>query len=130
MLVGLDMRPTFINNFWFEITGHPRREADEVEYASVIYEEDADLNVRKWNEIVEGKSVEFQTRLKRQWYSSEGKLCGQVWVMVTAFPEFHKDGSVKQIMSAAVDISHIKFSEQLQQSRLEEVIEAKRQQEK
>lgn len=125
-----DGRPSYINKSWFDITGHSERSTEDVDIASICYDEDVLLIKTKEEEAIQHKKpVEFQARLKRQWSSSDGIFHGQAWVSIIFVIEFGEDGAVNHIMSTWSEISYSKFSEHVQRMRLEEAIEAKRQSE-
>lgn len=123
---------SYCNQHWITMTGHPPVNAmHEIDFASVIYEEDVPIIMNRWEDTsVRGLPISVEVRLKKLWSSSEGESRGHVWVTIRTLPEFNDDGSVKQIIGALVDISHLKYVESVQQSRMEEAVEAKRQQEK
>lgn len=52
---------------------------------------------------------------------------GPVWVTTSALPELNEDGSVKGIIGTMLDISALKFAEMVQQMKVQEATEAKRQ---
>jgi hypothetical protein len=78
----------------------------------------------------EGRPVKFQIRTKKCYINSAGENCGPAWVQVMGIPELNEEGGIERLISTASDISHLKFAESLQQARLDEAIEARRQQEK
>jgi len=86
--------------------------------------------MKYFNDVLEGKEVKFQIRTKKCYTNSAGENCGPAWVQVTGIPELNEEGGIERLISTASDISHLKFAERLQQARLDEAIEARRQQEK
>ncbi|KAG9606188.1 putative histidine kinase HHK19p, partial [Aureobasidium melanogenum] len=105
---GSSDAPMYTNNSWFDITGHRKTEASDVDILSVCYPDDLPMILEKRKEIMEQKkAVEFRTRLKKTWSSVDGSFQGQAWVSIIGFPEFSED-------------------EHMQRKRLEEAIEAKK----
>lgn len=125
---GSSDEPLYINNSWFDITGHPRVSSPDLDVIkSVCYPDDVSMIQAKREEAVKHKkAVDFRARLKKTWTSVDGSFRGQAWVSVIFFPEFSDDGTLSRVMSTWTDISHSQFSEQMQRKRLEEAIEAKR----
>ncbi|KAH0046441.1 putative histidine kinase HHK19p, partial [Aureobasidium melanogenum] len=124
---GSSDAPMYTNNSWFDITGHRKTEASDVDILSVCYPDDLPMILEKRKEIMEQKkAVEFRTRLKKTWSSVDGSFQGQAWVSIIGFPEFSEDGTLSRMMSLWTDISHSQFSEHMQRKRLEEAIEAKK----
>ncbi|KAH0175340.1 putative histidine kinase HHK19p, partial [Aureobasidium melanogenum] len=124
---GSSDTPMYTNNSWFDITGHQKIAASDVDILSVCYPDDLPMIMEKRKEIMEQKkAVEFRTRLKKTWSSVDGSFKGQAWVSIMGFPEFSEDGSLSRMMSLWTDISHSQFSEHMQRKRLEEAIEAKK----
>ncbi|KAH0044499.1 putative histidine kinase HHK19p, partial [Aureobasidium melanogenum] len=124
---GSSDTPMYTNNSWFDITGHQKIAASDVDILSVCYPDDLPMIMEKRKEIMEQKkAVEFRTRLKKTWSSVDGSFKGQAWVSIIGFPEFSEDGTLSRMMSLWTDISHSQFSEHMQRKRLEEAIEAKK----
>lgn len=125
---GSSDEPLYINNSWYDITGHPRVSSPDLDVVkSVCYIDDISMMQAKREEAVKHKkAVDFRARLKKTWTSVDGSFRGQAWVSVIFFPEFSDDGTLSRVMSTWTDISHSQFSEQMQRKRLEEAIEAKK----
>ena len=51
------------------------------------------------------------------------------WVLFTCIPEFHLNGSVKHVTGCITDVTEMKLAEELQKQRVEDVTEARKQQE-
>jgi len=113
------------------VTGHVRTQSyDDINWPEVILEEDQPMLLHYFKEVVEGRQVKFQIRTKKSYINSAGENCGPAWVQVMGIPEVNDEGGIERMISTASDISHLKFAERLQQARLDEAIEAQRQQEK
>jgi PAS domain-containing protein len=123
-----DHRLSYCNRAWFEITGHPVVPFEEIDWASIIYEEDLELVRSHWTGVFstqEPTSIQF--RLRKRWVNENGVTMGPVWVTTSALPEHKEDGSVKDIIGTMLDISALKFAEMVQQMKVQEATEAKRQ---
>lgn len=113
------------------LTDQKRTDYNNIDWRSVVHKDDMPLLERLWDAIAGNKeTVSVQIRLKRMWTSPSGEALSPIWVMATANPEFNEDGSVKGIMGTMSDITGFKWAETSQQTRINEAIEAKRQQEK
>jgi PAS domain S-box-containing protein len=120
----------YVNDHFFELTGNPRVPFNELNWDDLLYEEDADKMRSDWSATIEGKKVEnLQFRLKKKWTNQEGVL-SNVWVQGSSYPELDEEGNVISIMGTLFDISDFKWAEDVQHRRVEEALEAKRQQEK
>lgn len=70
----------------------------------------------------------IQFRFRRMFLSGDGHRY-QSWGSSVSHPELDEHGAVKAIMTTTTDISHLKWAEDIQRSRVEEALEAKRQNE-
>ncbi|KAF1998942.1 hypothetical protein P154DRAFT_602525 [Amniculicola lignicola CBS 123094] len=119
----------YLNDKFFELTGHPRVEFEKLNWPDIVYDEDVGEALSAWSSIVEGRKTDMiQFRLKKTWDDREG-VRSQVWVQGSSYPELDRDGNVISIMGTLFDISYFKWAESLQSKRVEEALEAKRQQE-
>lgn len=73
--------------------------------------------------------AKVEWRTQKMWENAEG-IKRQVWVQSHAFPELDSKGKVIRVLGLIVDITAFKEAEDLQQSRIEEALEDKRQREK
>lgn len=69
-----------------------------------------------------------QFRFRRMFVSGDGHRY-QSWGSSMSHAELDENGAVKAIMTTTTDISHLKWAEDVQKSRVEEALEAKRQNE-
>jgi PAS domain S-box-containing protein len=123
-----DHRLTYCNPAWFEITGHAIVPFEEIDWESITHEEDLGLVKSKWSGIFGKKdSTNIQFRLRKRWVDGNGVTMGPVWVTTSALPEYNEDGSVKGIIGTMLDISALKFAETVQETKVQEAMEAKRQ---
>ena len=103
--------------------------ASSIQIQSIIYPEDVSVFDARLDEISKtGKPGKFQIRLKDLRRKSSG-TSEHTWVQFVAFPEMLENGAF-QLTTMITDISDLKAAEVLQRAKLEEAIEAKRQQEK
>lgn len=123
---------TYCNNAWFELTGtEPVEDTSKIDWAQIVHEEDLPLVDRAWHESGSKKDpVSVQFRLRRLWKGSKDEAKLHIWVLAVLNSEFNDDGSITSIMGTMSDITGFKFAESVQQMRIDEAIEAKRQQEK
>lgn len=121
--------PSFVNKTWFHMTGHAPVPAKSIQVDSIIFPEDISLFDARLNEVSKtGKSDSFPIRLKDLRRKAPG-LSEHTWVQFVVFPEMLDNGGF-QLTTVITDISELKAAEALQRAKLDEAIEAKRQQEK
>ncbi|KAG9643713.1 putative histidine kinase HHK19p, partial [Aureobasidium melanogenum] len=119
---------SYCNRAWFEMTGHPVVPFDQIDWASIVYEEDIELVRSSWTRVFSTQNhTTVQYRLRRSWADGNGVTIGPVWVTASALPEYNEDGSIKGIIGTMLDISALKFAETVQQMKVQEALEAKRQ---
>jgi len=119
------------NDRFYEMTGHARDSEYEMSWLDFMKDESARVMQAGWEQLVN----------ERQPWSSELQLKesspnpvdfdGEVierWVLLTANPELTADGSLRSIMGSITDISHLKWAQGLQNRRLQEAEETRRQQ--
>ncbi|KAF3017777.1 hypothetical protein E8E14_008411 [Neopestalotiopsis sp. 37M] len=119
------------NNRYHEMTGHPRDSTYEMSWQEQIEEGSRKASEEGWHRmIVEHQPWTAELQLKRLLVKPVD-LDGEdieYWVMITAQPEFAADGSIRAIMGSVTDISHLKWAQGLQNLRLQEAEETRRQQ--
>lgn len=120
------------NDRYFEMTGHPRGgDFPVMSWIEPIEESSRKVVEEGWNRMaVDHLSWNGELQLKRlpvQPVGLDGKAI-EYWVLVNAHPEFTSDGSLRSIMGSITDISHLKWVQGLQNRRLEEAEETRRQQ--
>ncbi|KAI4836100.1 hypothetical protein E4T44_08450 [Aureobasidium sp. EXF-8845] len=121
-------RLSYCNRAWFEMTGHAVVPFEEINWESITYEEDLEFVKSKWSGIFSSKDpTNIQFRLRKRWVDGNGVTMGPIWVTTSALPEYNEDGSVKGIIGTMLDISALKFAETVQQMKVQEAMEAKRQ---
>ncbi|KAH8701408.1 hypothetical protein GQ44DRAFT_753493 [Phaeosphaeriaceae sp. PMI808] len=105
----------FVNDQFFELTGHSNAPVDQFAWFDLIAEGDVKNVENNWADMLEGKKTfGVQFRLK--------KTC-------SSYPQVDEHGNVISIMGTLFDISQFKWAESVQRRRVEEALEAKRQQE-
>jgi hypothetical protein len=127
----------FCNNNFFDLTGHPRCNPEDVDWRLAIYPEDLHIIEASWEVLFEEKKLtQTQFRLRKTWYDTDG-VQSHVWAQGQSSPELDADGNVKTVLGTLIDISQLKWAEQVQHERLEDqrvrmedALESKRQQEK
>ncbi|KAF2125221.1 hypothetical protein P153DRAFT_300481 [Dothidotthia symphoricarpi CBS 119687] len=120
---------TFCNDQFLELTGLSRGEPGQADWLKVIAEEDVQAVNAYWAAIVEGKkSDSMQFRLRTTWINQDGAR-SNIWVESSSHQELDESGNVISIMGTLFDISQFKWAESFQQQRIQEALEAKRQQE-
>lgn len=130
LILDSEGQVAFANEDWFKVTGHPIVPLDSITWLEVVPSDVQPYLTAKFQEVIAGKEVNFELRMKRQHVNAAGETCGPVWLMVQALAEFNEDGGVERCITTAMDISHQKYAESMQRTRLAEALEAKRQQEK
>ncbi|KAM0277436.1 hypothetical protein ACHAQH_005800 [Verticillium albo-atrum] len=119
------------NDRYFEMTGHPRDTMYEMSFMEQIEDSSKKTMMEGWERLVKDhQSWTGELQLKRLLVKPVD-LHGEsieYWVMATAQPEFAPDGSVRSIMGSITDISHLKWAQGLQNRRLQEAEETRRQQ--
>ncbi|EUC42938.1 hypothetical protein COCMIDRAFT_28511 [Bipolaris oryzae ATCC 44560] len=119
----------FVNDQFFELTGHAHAPVNQFEWFDLISEEDVSRVKIDWENMLEGgKSDGVQFRLKKTWVNQDG-MRSNIWVQSSSYPELDESGKVISIMGTLFDISQFKWAEDVQRRRIEEAWEAKRQQE-
>lgn len=75
----------------------------------------------------EGAVIHF--RIRASWTGPDGEITPSD-VLVSAYPELDKEGNTTGVMGTAIDISHLKWQERLQERRTQDAVKAKQQTEK
>ncbi|KAK6860100.1 hybrid signal transduction histidine kinase K [Apiospora arundinis] len=119
----------YCNEMWWEVSQHqPRSEYNVNTWMDSVNDEDRAALEQVWKRMLDDKSaITHEFRFKRLRDHSSGAINN--WVLMSAYPERHRDGSIKGIFGCITDISQQKLAEQIQYQRREEAVELKRQQE-
>lgn len=119
------------NDRYHEMTGHPRDATYEMAFMEQIEDSSRKLSEEGWHRIIvdhQPWTAELQLkRLLMKPVDLDGEDI-EYWVMISAQPEFAADGSVRAVMGSITDISHLKWAQGLQNLRLQEAEETRRQQ--
>ncbi|KAK7914655.1 hybrid signal transduction histidine kinase K [Apiospora marii] len=119
----------YCNEMWWEVSQHqPRSEYNVNTWMDSVSDEDRPALEQIWKRMLDDKmAITHEFRFKRLRDHSSGAINN--WVLMSAYPERHRDGSIKGIFGCITDISQQKLAEQIQYQRREEAVELKRQQE-
>ncbi|XPT00456.1 hypothetical protein M3J09_009609 [Ascochyta lentis] len=119
----------YVNDQFFELTGHLRKPLDKFEWFGLVADEDLKLVEDDWAQMLGGKKSDgVQFRLKKTWINQDG-IVSNIWVQSSNHPEVDENGKVISILGTLFDISQFKWADAVQRQRTEEALEAKRQQE-
>jgi len=119
-----DLSMKYCNDQWFRITNHPKIPVDQVEWRSIVYEDQIECYYREIETTRQKQgSHTFTCHLKKHWKGPDG-ISTPTWILVAATA--YTDNS---IMGTMTDISQLKWAEAIQKNRVEEALESKRQQE-
>ncbi|KAF7872839.1 uncharacterized protein EAF02_008910 [Botrytis sinoallii] len=127
-------RLTYANEQWFHISGLAKSETlAEIPFSwmNAIYELDRPKFRSQWFALVE-KATPFviETRMEQPWVGdiAGSTLTIQRWVLGTFSGENDENGKLKSVMGCSTDISRIKWAEEIQDRRLKDYEETRRQQ--
>ncbi|KAF2157759.1 hypothetical protein K461DRAFT_236178 [Myriangium duriaei CBS 260.36] len=111
------------------IGGESGKEMAEMDGANVIHPDDLEDFYKFWDKSMrEQKPLQYTCRLKEPWTGPDG-ASGETWVVASAYPEVDKEGNITGWIGLLIDISQLKWAERVQELRMQEAVEAKRQQE-
>jgi PAS domain S-box-containing protein len=126
---GTDFKITYCNEHWFQITGLPRVPLIELDWHSMILEEDMDEIERDMSLVMQGTEPHtFSFRVRKPWTGPDG-IVTPTWILATATTANDEEGNVISVTGTLTDVSRLKWAEAIQRSRVEEALESKRQQE-
>jgi PAS domain S-box-containing protein len=119
------------NDRFYEMTGHTRDSQYEMSWMDFILESRHKVMEEGWRLLVE-EHLPWSGELQLKHTSQHPvNLYGEpieYWVLFSAHTEFGSDGSLRSIMGSITDISHLKWAQGLQDRRLQEAEETRRQQ--
>jgi PAS domain S-box-containing protein len=119
------------NDRYYEMTGLPRDDDNELGFMKTVDEESKQIARNMWYEMLRTlKPASCEMRLNNPLVQPKD-LSGKAidyWVLASSQPELGQKGEVISIMGSLADISHLKWAQALQQTRLREAEETKRQQ--
>lgn len=119
------------NDRFYEMTGHTRDSQYEMSWMDFILESSIQTMEEGWHLLVD-EHLPWSGELQLKHPSVHSlNLHGEPiesWVLFSAHTEFGSDGSLRSIMGSITDISHLKWAQGLQNRRLQEAEETRRQQ--
>jgi PAS domain S-box-containing protein len=119
------------NERYFEMTGHPREECYEMSWLEQVHESCRKKAEEGWKRMA-AERVPWSCELQMMKLTVRPVDLNDedidYWVMLTSQPEFNSDGSIRSILGSITDISHLKWAQGLQNRRLQEAEETRRQQ--
>lgn len=125
-----------MNKAYLDLTGMRREDfwANSHQWSSTVIPEDREYVEEQWQRLVQRQSIQpFEFRVNREWSSpvstDEKDRMEYSWILANAFLKYDEDGEPQRILAWLTDISHQKWSQQLQAQRLEDALEIKRQSE-
>ncbi|KAK6842841.1 hypothetical protein PG995_001853 [Apiospora arundinis] len=120
-------RITYCNTRFFEMSDHPPTdEFKKMDWHTFVYEKDYHIVDKQWATLVSDQELKQAVfRLQRTWADGEG-VSRQVWVESSIIPEFKEDGTAASYLCVLTDISRFKWAEEVQKTRVEEALAAKR----
>lgn len=116
------------NDRYYEITGHPRDDRSELSFRHLFHEESLQIALDSWLEYtVHRRPWTGELRLKKPWIDPTTGEVLENWILGAGQPEYYADGSFKLVLGSITDISRIKWAEGLQNRRLQDAEETRRQ---
>ncbi|KAK4987547.1 hypothetical protein LTR66_007570 [Elasticomyces elasticus] len=129
-ILDVDQKVQFCNDKWFTMLGMARTDPKDIDWRGAIWHEDMPIIQQVWDRlIIHQESVDFQFRLTRTWRHPSDGMESQAWVLASVYPTLDDHGLVCAVQGTQIDISELKWAEKVQRLRVEEALEAKRQQE-
>lgn len=119
------------NETYFELTGHVREGFKEYSFLSIMAEESVQPCKDMWEELLETKTACTRELRLNNRHVQPRDLSGnpiEYWVLANSSPELGPDGQIISVMGSITDISQLKWAQGLQETRLREAEETKRQQ--
>jgi PAS domain S-box-containing protein len=119
------------NERYYEMTGLPRTDSEELSWMNCIMESSRKCLEQGWKRLtVEHLPWSDELQLKKSTMRPMNLNSEPIenWCLFTAQPEFGSNGSLRSIMGSITDISHLKWAQGLQDQRLREAEETRRQQ--
>jgi PAS domain S-box-containing protein len=119
------------NDRYFEMTGHPREGYKEFSFLDLMAEESKQPCQQMWDDLQETKQTCVRELRLNNPHLQPRDLSGnpiEYWVLSHSSPEIGPNGEILSIMGSITDISQIKWAQGLQETRIREAEETKRQQ--
>ncbi|KAL3427293.1 hsp90-like protein [Phlyctema vagabunda] len=125
-------RITYANSQWFRISGHPDfNSQDPLSWSLPVLDADQPLFNARWEEMTRSHiTMTVEVRMRTPLVLDLGGALQEVqrWILVSAVPEISAAGLLLNVMGCITDISRIKWAEDVQNRRLIEADENRRQQ--
>lgn len=84
----------FVNDQFYELTGHTKAPHDKFEWFDLILDEDVHIAEDDWNAMLEGEKTDgVQFRLKKTWINQEG-VEENIFVQSSSHPQIDEHGNV------------------------------------
>ncbi|TKX25946.1 histidine kinase-like protein 2 [Elsinoe australis] len=131
MIYDNDRQLQFCNPAYYDLMGFEPgdRRIYETDWSQLIVDEDVAEVMKIWQHMIETQApMQVTCRLKKPWIAPDGSV-GLTCIVASSYPEVNAAGEITGWVGLAFDISQIRWAETLQQKRLDEAVEAKRQQE-
>jgi PAS domain-containing protein len=92
----------FVNDRFFELTGHTHTPTNQSEWFDLVSDEDVDRVKQDWDNMWKGdKSEGVQFRLKKTWVNQDG-MRSSIWVQSASYPERDESGKVISMMAVSL----------------------------
>lgn len=119
------------NDRYFDLTGHVREGFKEYSFLSIMAEESIKPCQDMWDELMATKKSSTRELRLNNPHVQPRDLSGnpvEHWVLASSSPELGPDGEIVSVMGSITDISQMKWAQGLQETRIREAEETKRQQ--
>ncbi|PNS15342.1 Hybrid signal transduction histidine kinase K [Sphaceloma murrayae] len=131
MIYDSNRKLQFCNQAYYDLMGFEKGDPRiwEIDWSELLLDEDLPGVMENWMQMIETrKPLQMTCRLKKNFIGPDGTV-GPTYVVTNSYPEVNEEGDITGWVGVAFDISQVKWAETLQQKRLDEAIEAKRQHE-
>jgi PAS domain-containing protein len=89
----------FVNDQFYELTGHPLAPIDQSGWFSLVAEEDVHKVETDWAEMLKGRRSDgLQFRLKKTWYNQDG-VKDNIWVHSSSSPQLDEQDNVQSTLT-------------------------------
>ncbi|WPH02699.1 Hypothetical protein R9X50_00556500 [Acrodontium crateriforme] len=116
------------NDQFFQMTDFPRNYSKGLAFTEIMHPDSLHLAFEAWKcYSVDKTGWAGEMRLKKPWTDPNNGEVLENWIIATGQPEYDSDGSLQSVLGSITDISRIKWAENLQNRRLEDAEETRRQ---
>ncbi|KAF1849517.1 putative histidine kinase HHK16p [Cucurbitaria berberidis CBS 394.84] len=119
------------NDRYYEMTGHPREVEFELSFLTTVADESVSVARDMWDEMMSTFKASTREIQLNNPKAQPRDLSGEpieYWVLASSIPEIGLGGELVSIMGSIADISQIKWAQGIQERRIREAEETKRQQ--